>query len=86
MAVSSLSQLVDFSPLSQVFSLSYMTKFTLTDIRPHFLTIIRICAAVRLGFQLFQFNRGRYDDCVEVHYSSFSQCAVLMCRQTRALN
>jgi len=37
MAVNSLSQLVDFSSLSQVFSLSCMTKFTVTDFRTQFL-------------------------------------------------
>jgi len=87
MAVNSLSQLVDFFlSLSQVFSLSCVTKFTLIDFGTHFFTIIRIGGAVRLGFQLFHFNRGRIDGCVGAHYSSFSECAVLMCRQTGALN
>jgi hypothetical protein len=67
MEVNSLSQLVDFS------SLSCMTKFTLTDFGTQFFTVTRIGATVRLQFQLLQFNRGRYDGCVGVHYSPLSQ-------------
>lgn len=46
------------SLLSQIFSLSQMIKFTLTD----FTTTINILTVVRLGFQLRQFNISRYDD------------------------